>query len=85
MEYVKDLESIPLQFAHMFNDEEYQLRFHNKLLDDVINRNAQQKKRRTTWKQLPYTIGKLRKAINITSMLQTGINRYKTFQNFEHF
>ena len=84
-DYIKDLQETPFQVADIFNDEEDKLWFHNKLLDEVINRHAPQKKRVRKARQLPYMNSELRKAINVKGMLKRKNDKYNNAYTFESF
>ena len=76
--YLSDLESSPLHVSQIFDDVDDQLWFHNKLLNDIIDKNAPLKQREITRFQLPFMNDKLRKAINVKAMMRRKYHKYKT-------
>lgn len=83
--YIKDLECTPFHVGEIFDDVEDQLWYHNKLLIEVMDKHAPQKKRMTKSRQLACMNGELRKAINVKAMLKRKFNRNRSSQSFDRY
>ena len=83
--YLTDLESGPFHVSQIFDDVDDQLWFHNKLLTDIIDKNAPLKVKEISRCQLPYMNDKLRKAINVKAMLWRKYQKRKSQETWSNF
>ena len=83
--YLNDLETAPFHVSQVFEDVDDQLWFHNKLLLNIIDKNAPTKQRLIKCNQLPYMNDRLRKAINVKAMLRRKYQSFKSQQTWLEF
>ena len=83
--YQDELEIAPFHVSQTFEDVDDQLWFHNKLLLEIIDRNAPLKQRLIKCNQLPYMNDRLRKAINLKAALRRKYQKCKSQQSWSDF
>ena len=83
--FLSGLNEAPLHVSSICDNCDDQLWFHNKLLNEVINKHAPLKKRKLKPHQLPCMNGELRRAINVKGMLRRKFDKFKSVKYWQLF
>ena len=84
-QYVNDLRAAPLHVSNIFDDVDDQLWYHNSLLKQVTDDHAPLKVKRTKGQAAFYMNDKLRKTINVKSMLRRKYEKFPNAYNWSKF